>query len=87
MTNHGVPSSCAPGVVETGDRRVIQLRERALLAGEAVAPRRREPGVAQELDGDLVLKVVAFCQIDDARSALAEQPDDAVGPEGGRCER
>ena len=54
MTNHGVPSSRSSRVVQAGDRGVIELCERALFGGEAFAASRREPGVSQELDGDLV---------------------------------
>ena len=62
------------GVVEPRDGRMVELRERALLAGEALAPRRREPGVAQDLDRRDRPEVVALGEVDDAHPALAEHP-------------
>ena len=71
----------ASRVVETRDRGVVELCERALFGGESLAPGRRERGIPQELDRDLVLQVVALGQMDDAAAALTKEPDDAIRPE------
>src|SRR5271168_5402557 len=69
------------GVVEPRDRWMSELCERALLAGEAFAASRRQPGIAQELDRNQAAEVGAFREIDHAHPALAERVLDAVGPE------
>ena len=40
--------------------------------GEALAPRGRQPRVAQDLDRDLAAEVVALGEVDDAHAAFAE---------------
>ena len=74
MANQGVPSGERVGVVEPRDRGMVELRQRALLAGEALAPRRGQPGVAQDLDRDAAAEVLALGEVDDAHPAFAEQP-------------
>ena len=85
ITNHGVPSS-APGVVQTGRWTGDSAARACAARWRTAASRGREPGVAQELDGDPGSGGRHVRQVDDARSALAEQPDDAVGTEDGGFE-
>ncbi len=68
-------------VVQAGDERMVQLGKRPLLADESLAPRRREPRVAQNLHGGDRAQVVALGVVHDAHTTLAEDPRDAVGPE------
>ena len=50
-------------------------------ADEALAPRGREPGVAQDLDRDRLPRSSRSREVDDAHAALAEHPEHAVRPE------
>ncbi len=68
-------------VVETRDERMVQLRQRALLAGEPLASRRREPRVAQNLDRRHRAEVLALGEVDDAHPALAEHPRQSIRSE------
>ena len=68
-----------PGVVHPRDRRMVELRQRALLRRKALAPARGHPGVAQHLDRRLRAEVVPFGKVDDAHAAFADQARYAVG--------
>ena len=59
------------GVIKTGDQRVIQLSQSALLAGETFTASRREPGIPQDLDRDLRAEVDAFGQINHTHPTFA----------------
>ena len=65
-------------IVQPRDGRMVQLRQRALLGGEARASRGGKPGVAQNLDGHLAAQVFAFRQIHHAHSAFAQQFYDSI---------
>ncbi len=67
-----------PGVVQAGDGRVIELRQRALLEDEALAPRGGEPGVAQDLDRRHARQVASLSEIDDPHPSLAEHAGEAI---------
>src|SRR5262249_43048983 len=54
------------------------LRQRALLAGEALATGRRQPGVAEDLDRRHRAEVVTLGVIDDAHAAFAEHARETV---------
>ncbi len=73
-------------VVETRDRGVVELCERALFGRESLAARRRERGIPQKLDRDLVPQIVALGQVDDAAAALPKEPHDAIRPEALRSQ-
>ncbi len=49
------------------------MRQGSLFAGETLAARRRQPRVAQNLDGYLVAESFAFGEIDNAHAAFAQQ--------------
>ncbi len=52
-----------------------------MLGGKAIAASGREPGVAEELDGDLTAEIFALSQVNDAHATFAEQADDSVRAE------
>src|ERR1700690_302468 len=58
---------------------MIELRECFLFAQEAFTARGRNPGVAENLDGDLAAKVRALGEIHNAHAAFTEQPEDSIG--------
>ena len=60
---------------------MIQLREHALLAEEALAARCRYPGIAQNFDSHQIAEVLAFGKIDSAHSAFAQFSQDLVRAE------
>jgi len=70
---------------------VIELRENPLLARKPLAPRRRQPGIAQDLDGRNAAEIAALGQVDDAGAAFAERPHQTIrterltGDDGGLC--
>ncbi len=81
---HGEPGRAVgqrAGIVEPGDGGMVEPGQRALLAGEALAPRGRQPGVAEDLDGGRAAQVGALGLVDDPHAALAEQAQHAVGAE------
>src|ERR1051326_2767339 len=60
------------GVVDARDQGVIQLRQRPLLTEEALAARRRQPGVAEEFDGHPCAEFLALGQVDYAHAAFSQ---------------
>ncbi len=68
-------------IVEPPDRRMIELRERALFGGEALASRRREPRIAQHLDRCQAPQVLALREVDDSHASFAEHALNAIRPE------
>src|SRR5712692_2768007 len=57
---------------------MIQLRECALLDRKPFAPRWRKPCVAQNFDRDLIFQILAFREIHDSLSTVAEHFLEAV---------
>src|SRR6267378_1893046 len=69
------------GIVEAGDRRMIELRQHALLDREPVTAGGRKPGVAQDLEGYPAAHVLALRQVDHAHAPFAQHPLDPIGVE------
>ena len=68
-------------VVNVGDRRMVQLRERSLLRRKPSRARRRQRA-AQELDGDPAADVLALRQINGPHAAFSQERDQAVRAHG-----
>ncbi len=66
-------------VVKPGDRRMIELCERALLGCEALPARRREPGIAQQFESNQTTQVRTLGKIDHSHPAFAQYLANAVG--------
>src|SRR5512142_3281717 len=60
------------GVVKVRDAAMIELSQGFLLAGKTLPANRREPGIAQNLDGDLAPQIFAFGKVHDSHPAFAE---------------
>ena len=60
---------------------MVQLRQGPLFAGEALAASRRNPGIAQNLNGDLGAKIFAFGEINHTHPTFAQQPQNSVRTE------
>ena len=81
---HGKPGRTVwqrVGVVESRDRRMIEMRQDPLLVGEALTTCRRQPSVAQDLDRDQAAQIRPFGQIHDAHAPFTEGVPQPVGME------